>query len=59
MPIFAKNINLMKKLYILTAIAALFSVATSNAQVTINAATPKTEATFSDRVKTETVKVAY
>ena len=49
----------MKKFYIFTLAAALFAVATTNAQVTISSATPKTEATFSDRVKTEQVKTDY
>lgn len=49
----------MKKFYFLTLVAAIFGVATSSAQVSVNAATPKTEATFNDRVKTEQVDVDY
>lgn len=48
----------MKKIILTTIVTLLFG-ATSYAQVSVSSATPKTEATFSDRVKTETVKVAY
>lgn len=50
---------IMKKFYIFTIIATLFCAATASAQVSVSAATPKAEATFSDRVKTESVKVDY
>ena len=53
------NITNMKKFYILTLAATIFSVATSTAQVSVNAATPKAEATFNDRVKTEQVNIEY
>ena len=43
----------MKKFYIFTFVVALFAVATTNAQVSVTGATPKTEATFTDRVKTD------
>lgn len=49
----------MKKFYALTIFAAIFSVASSFAQVSVTGATPKTEATFTDKVKTEQVKVDY
>ena len=49
----------MKKFYTLTFLAAIFSVATASAQVSVSSATPKTEATFTDRVKTEQVKTDY
>lgn len=49
----------MKKFYILTLVAATFSVATTTAQVSVSGATPKTEATFKDQVKTEQVKADY
>lgn len=49
----------MKKLYILTFVAAIMAVATSSAQVSVTTATPKTEATFNDRVKTEQVDIEY
>ena len=58
MVIFAKNITTMKKI-ILTTITALLFGATAYAQVSVSGATPKTEATFTDRVKTEQVKVDY
>ncbi len=49
----------MKRLYIFTIFSALFCAVTASAQVSVSAATPKAEATFSDRVKTESVKVDY
>ena len=58
MVIFAKNIITMKKIILTTIVTLLFG-ATSYAQVSVSSATPKTEATFSDRVKTEQVKVDY
>ena len=48
----------MKKIILTTIVTLLFG-ATSYAQVSVSSATPKTEATFSDRVKTEQVKVDY
>ena len=54
-----KYLFYMKKFYILTIVASVLFAATSYAQVSVSAATPKTEATFSDKVKTETVKVDY
>ena len=58
MVIFAKNIITMKKIILTTIVTLLFG-ASAYAQVSIGSATPKTEATFSDRVKTEQVKVDY
>ena len=58
MVIFAKNIITMKKIILTTIVTLLFG-ATAYAQVSVGSATPKTEATFSDRVKTEQVKVDY
>lgn len=49
----------MKKFYILTILSAFFAVSTASAQVSVSAATPKTEATFTDKVKTEQVKTDY
>lgn len=49
----------MKKFYILTLVATIMTVATSTAQVSVNSATPKAEATFNDRVKTEQVDIEY
>ena len=58
MVIFAKNIITMKKIILTTIVTLLFG-ASAYAQVSVGSATPKTEATFSDRVKTEQVKVDY
>ena len=49
----------MKRFYTLTILAVLFSASTAVAQVSVTGATPKTEATFTDKVKTEQVKVDY
>ncbi|MBR0336535.1 MAG: DUF3078 domain-containing protein, partial [Alistipes sp.] len=49
----------MKRFYTLTILALLFSASSAFAQVSISGATPKTEATFTDKVKTEQVKVDY
>ncbi|MBQ9137058.1 MAG: DUF3078 domain-containing protein [Alistipes sp.] len=49
----------MKRFYTLLIMAALFAVADVYAQVSVTGATPKAEATFTDKVKTEQVKVDY
>lgn len=49
----------MKKFYLFTLVAAIFTVSTTQAQVSVSGATPKAEATFKDQVKTEQVKAEY
>ncbi|MBQ2424663.1 MAG: DUF3078 domain-containing protein, partial [Alistipes sp.] len=49
----------MKKFYALTILSLLFSASAAYAQVSVTGATPKAEATFTDKVKTEQVKVDY
>ena len=51
----------MKRFYTLIILSMLSAFAASDiyAQVSISAATPKTEATFTDKVKTEQVKIDY
>ena len=51
--------TIMKKFYALTILSLLFSASTAYAQVSVTGATPKAEATFTDKVKTEQVKVDY
>ena len=49
----------MKKFYLFTLVVAIFTVSTTQAQVSVSGATPKAEATFKDQVKTEQVKAEY
>lgn len=49
----------MKRFFPILILATLFVAIDSSAQVSISAATPKVEATFEDRVKTEQVKTDY
>lgn len=49
----------MKKFYTLFITASLLAISSASAQISVIGATPKKEATFEDRVKTEEVKTDY
>lgn len=49
----------MKKFYTIFITASLLAISTASAQISVIGATPKKEATFEDRVKTEEVKTDY